>query len=56
MAVQQLTQVIWQQNSFSKFNFDRDPLSAEALTVDTSIITSIANDYDFSKIFSRQTK
>ena len=38
----------------SKFNFDRDPLSAEALTVDTSIITSIANDYDFSKIFSRQ--
>ena len=39
-----------------KFNFDRDPLPAEALTVDTSIITSIANDFEFSKIFSRQIK
>ena len=39
-----------------KLNFDRDPLPAEALTVDTSIITAIGNDYDFSKVFSRQVK
>lgn len=40
----------------SKFNIDRDPLPAEALTVDTSILTAIGNDYGFEKIFSRQIK
>ena len=40
----------------SRFNFDRDPLPAEALTVDSSILTAIGNDYNFDKIFSRQIK
>ncbi len=38
----------------SKLNRERHPLPAEALTVDTSIITAIANDYGFEFIFSRQ--
>tara|TARA_B100001057_G_C22867219_1_gene957079 strand:+ start:3297 stop:3878 length:582 start_codon:yes stop_codon:yes gene_type:complete len=38
----------------SKFNMDRKSIPALALTTDTSIITSISNDYDFSQIFSRQ--
>ena len=38
----------------SRFNFDRASLNAIALTTDTSIITSIGNDYDFDQIFSRQ--
>lgn len=38
----------------SKLARDRNPLPAEALTVDTSIITAIGNDYGFEKVFSRQ--
>jgi D-sedoheptulose 7-phosphate isomerase len=38
----------------SRFDFDRPGLSAIALTVDTSILTAIGNDYGFEKIFSRQ--
>jgi len=38
----------------SKFNMDRKSIPALALTTDTSILTSISNDYDFSKIFARQ--
>lgn len=38
----------------SKFAFDRNGLSAIALTTDTSIITSIGNDYGFEKLFARQ--
>jgi D-sedoheptulose 7-phosphate isomerase len=38
----------------SKLARDRDPLPAEALTVDTSIITAIGNDYGYDKVFSRQ--
>jgi len=38
----------------SRFYIDRPGIPAIALTTDTSIITSIGNDYDFSKIFSRQ--
>lgn len=33
---------------------DRPPIAAEALTVDSSILTSIANDYHYDEIFSRQ--
>lgn len=39
-----------------KFNKDRRPLAAEALTTNTSILTAIANDYSFDEIFSRQVK
>lgn len=38
----------------SKLARDRAPLAAEALTVDTSILTAIGNDYGYDQIFSRQ--
>jgi len=38
----------------SKFNFDRKPLSALALGANSSIVTSIGNDYEFEEIFSRE--
>lgn len=37
-----------------RYRNDRRPLPAIALTVDTSAITAIGNDYSFEKIFSRQ--
>jgi D-sedoheptulose 7-phosphate isomerase len=33
---------------------DRPPLPAEALTVDSSTLTAIANDYGYDQVFSRQ--
>ncbi|MFQ6113385.1 MAG: SIS domain-containing protein, partial [bacterium] len=38
----------------NRFRQDRNALPALALTTDTSILTSIANDYDFEHVFSRQ--
>lgn len=38
----------------SKLARDRAPLPAEALTVDSSILTAIGNDYGFEQVFSRQ--
>lgn len=38
----------------SRLNFDRPGLAAIALTVDTSALTAIGNDYGFDHIFSRQ--
>jgi len=40
----------------NRYIMDRPPLPAIALTTDTSILTSIANDMAFSEIFSRQLK
>ena len=37
-----------------RFKVDSNPIPAIALTTDTSVMTSIANDYDFDEIFSRQ--
>jgi D-sedoheptulose 7-phosphate isomerase len=37
-----------------RLNRDRAPLPAEALTVDSSILTAIGNDYSYDEIFSRQ--
>ncbi len=34
--------------------YDRDPLSATALTTDGSIFAAIGNDYGFEKVFERQ--
>ena len=38
----------------NRFLFDRAPLPAIALTTDTSILTSIGNDSNFSQVFARQ--
>ncbi len=38
----------------SRFYKERKALAAESLTVNTSNLTAIANDYDFSVVFSRQ--
>ena len=40
----------------NRFKIERPPLAAIALTTDTSVITSIGNDYDFNEIFSKQIK
>lgn len=40
----------------NRFTIERPPLPAIALTTDTSIITSIGNDYDFTEIFSKQIR
>jgi len=40
----------------NRFLIERPPLPAIALTTDTSVITSIGNDYDFSDIFSKQIR
>lgn len=37
-----------------RFMIDRPAMRAVALTTDTSIITSIGNDYGFDEVFSRQ--
>jgi D-sedoheptulose 7-phosphate isomerase len=38
----------------SRFEFDRPGLPAMALTVDSSILTAIGNDYGYEKLFERQ--
>ena len=38
----------------SRLARDRNPLPAEALTTDSSILTAISNDYGFEHVFSRQ--
>ena len=40
----------------NRFMIERPPLPAIALTTDTSVITSVGNDYDFSEIFSKQIR
>jgi D-sedoheptulose 7-phosphate isomerase len=40
----------------NRFGFERPGLSALALTTDSSVITSISNDYDFEQLFSRQVQ
>ncbi|MBI5559792.1 MAG: D-sedoheptulose 7-phosphate isomerase [Deltaproteobacteria bacterium] len=40
----------------NRFEIERPPLPALALTTDSSILTSIGNDYDFNTVFSKQVK
>ena len=40
----------------NRFEIERPGLAAIALTTDSSVLTSIANDYDFSQVFSRQVR
>ena len=39
-----------------RFAHDRKPLSAVALTTDTSALTAIANDYGYEQVFARQVR
>ena len=39
-----------------RFTVDRAPLSAIALTTDTSILTAVGNDYGFDQVFARQVR
>jgi D-sedoheptulose 7-phosphate isomerase len=38
----------------NRFEMERAPLAAVALTTDSSTLTSIANDYHFDEVFSKQ--
>lgn len=40
----------------NRFEMERPGLAAIALTTDTSTLTSIANDYDYDQIFSKQVR
>jgi D-sedoheptulose 7-phosphate isomerase len=40
----------------NRFQVERPPLAALALTTDTSILTSVANDYDFKQVFAKQVR
>jgi len=39
-----------------RFEHERKPLPAVALTTDTSIITSISNDYGYENVFAKQVE
>ena len=40
----------------NRFEMERPPLAAVALTTDSSTLTSIANDYRYEEIFSKQVR
>ena len=40
----------------NRFEMERPALAAIALTTDTSTLTSIANDYDYEQVFSKQVR
>jgi D-sedoheptulose 7-phosphate isomerase len=40
----------------NRFEIERPPLAAVALTTDTSTLTSIANDYAYAQVFSKQVR
>ena len=40
----------------NRYMIERPPLPALALTTDTSILTSVSNDYTFDDVFSKQVK
>lgn len=40
----------------NRFEMERPPLAAVALTTDSSALTAIANDYDFTQVFAKQVR
>jgi D-sedoheptulose 7-phosphate isomerase len=40
----------------NRYLLERPPLPAMALTTDTSVLTSVGNDYSFDSVFSKQVK
>jgi D-sedoheptulose 7-phosphate isomerase len=40
----------------NRFRLNRKALPALALTTDTSILTSVTNDFDFNRVFARQVE
>jgi D-sedoheptulose 7-phosphate isomerase len=40
----------------NRFQVERPPLAALSLTTDTSILTAVANDYDFKQVFAKQVR
>jgi D-sedoheptulose 7-phosphate isomerase len=40
----------------NRFEKERPPLAAVALTTDTSTLTSIANDYSYDQVFAKQVR
>ncbi len=40
----------------NRFRIERPPLPAIALTTDSSALTSIANDYDYTEVFAKQVR
>jgi D-sedoheptulose 7-phosphate isomerase len=40
----------------ARFYFDRPPLYAEALHVNTSYLTAVANDYSYADVFARMVR
>ncbi len=40
----------------NRFEMERPPLAAMALTTDSSTLTSIANDYHYTEVFSKQIR
>ncbi len=40
----------------NRFRINRPALAAVALTTDTSILTSVANDFDYNNVFARQVE
>ena len=41
---------------FNRFEKERPALACIALTTDSSVLTSIANDYDYNQVFSKQVR
>ena len=40
----------------NRFRLERKPWAAVALTTDSSVLTSIANDYSYEEVFSKQVE
>jgi D-sedoheptulose 7-phosphate isomerase len=40
----------------SRFYLERQGLASQALTVNTSVLTAVGNDYDYERIFARQVE